>query len=207
MMCQCDNGCPVVIIPDSTQAPKGEGSGFYYTTPSGKTIVQYPKAYGWRTRYHPSTYRITVGANWTPRIPSGMQLETKGGTHLIRLSDKMDFHFLPIELYRKDFCSWARKEMASNYQKRLETRKMERIFITHCRNVFVTFTDARRAGNCVEGILNFAKRKLGIDKEELLIAPWLVQVPAKLLMRIDPHNQLVKNSISQAILRETAVSI
>lgn len=59
---------PVRVVPGDS-APAVRGHGFFYTTPSGKTIVRYPKAYGWQTLYHPSTRRIVVGRAW---------LESKG---------------------------------------------------------------------------------------------------------------------------------
>jgi hypothetical protein len=38
------------------------GESYYWTTPSGKTIVRHPNAYGWRTLYHPSTLAVECGA-------------------------------------------------------------------------------------------------------------------------------------------------
>lgn len=55
--------CPIFVIPGK-QSPKLAGDGFYFTTPSGKTIVHHPNAYGWRTQYHPSTRRVEVGSTW-----------------------------------------------------------------------------------------------------------------------------------------------
>ena len=197
---------PVEFIPDSIQPPRMEGESSYHTTPGGK-IVHHPSAYGYRTIYHCSTLHTTVGQNWVPKIPKGMELRTEGGTHLIRLTDGMDLHFSARALLRKDFCSWARKEMANNYKARLASRRLNKLFQMQSKNVSVTFTDARRAGNCIRGILDYAKRKLALNEERILSAPWLCQVPAKLLLRIDPTNQLVKNSINQAIMREYAVCI
>jgi hypothetical protein len=197
---------PVVFIPNSKQPPKVKGHSFYHTTPGGR-IVHHPNAYGYRTVYHASTIHTTVGENWVPKIPKGMKLLTKGGTHLVRLSDGMDLHFSAGTLLRKDFCTWARKEMANNYRKRIQTQRLQKLFYKHARTVSVNFTDARQAGNCVQGILEYAKRKLNLEKERLLQAPWLCQVPAKLLLRLDPNNKLVINSITRAIMRETAVCI
>ena len=39
----------------------------YHTTPSGKTVVTYPNAYGWPTIYHCSTEQIVVGRGWIVR--------------------------------------------------------------------------------------------------------------------------------------------
>jgi len=58
----------VVILEGSKKRenspPKLVGSSGYHTTPSGKTIVTHPGAYGWRTVYHCSTERIEVGREW-----------------------------------------------------------------------------------------------------------------------------------------------
>lgn len=45
-------------------APRVEGASYYWTTPSGKTVVRYPSAYKWPTRYHSSTRRVVVGVDW-----------------------------------------------------------------------------------------------------------------------------------------------
>lgn len=56
---------PVSLV-DGDRAPKLVGSGYYWTTPSGKTIVHHPSAYGWRTWYHCSTRTVEVGRDWRP---------------------------------------------------------------------------------------------------------------------------------------------
>ena len=206
MICSEGNSRPISLV-DGNAPPRITGNSYYFTTPSGKTIVRHPSAYGWRTVYHHSTRRIEVGKNWNPKIPKGMELRTKSGAHLIRLSDGMGFHFDAKEILRQDFCTWARKEMARNYRKRLESNKLAKTFRLQVNNTLVNFDDARRAGNCAQGILDYAKRRLNLEKEELLIAPWLTKVPAKLLIRIDPHNVSVRNSINQAILREILICI
>jgi hypothetical protein len=59
---RCDRR-PVCVIPGAS-APTCEGAGYYFTTPSGKTVVHHPNAYGYRTLYHCSTRRVEVGARW-----------------------------------------------------------------------------------------------------------------------------------------------
>jgi hypothetical protein len=54
---------PVVIVPGNAP-PVREGESYYWTTPSGKTVVCHPNAYGWRTWYHCSTLCVVVGAEW-----------------------------------------------------------------------------------------------------------------------------------------------
>lgn len=185
----------VTVILGSNQKPTRTGS--------------FGVSYGnrWRRLYVPSTIQISVGENWTPKIPKGMTLNTKNGVHLIRESDGMDFHFQAKEILRKDFCTWARKQMAKNYINRITTSRLEKQYQQKVGNTYVNFHDARRAGNCVTGILSWAKRKLQVNESDILSAPWLYQFPAKLLNWLDGENQLVKNSINQAYLRETAVCI
>jgi hypothetical protein len=62
------NHVDVVVLEGSKKRensqPKLIGHAGYHTTPSGKTIVTYPSAYGWPTVYHCSTEHIEVGGNW-----------------------------------------------------------------------------------------------------------------------------------------------
>ncbi len=55
--------CPVVAV-EGDSAPRVAGRCYYGTTPSGRTIVQCPNAYGWPTLYHRSTRRVEVGIEW-----------------------------------------------------------------------------------------------------------------------------------------------
>jgi hypothetical protein len=54
---------PVVVV-DGGAAPRLTGESYYWTTPSGKTRVRHPKAYGWYTRYWHSTLAVEVGRDW-----------------------------------------------------------------------------------------------------------------------------------------------
>ena len=54
----------IQVIVGSYQSPKLTGDHPYFTTPSGKTIINYPNAYNWPKSYHPSTRRIEVGLEW-----------------------------------------------------------------------------------------------------------------------------------------------
>jgi hypothetical protein len=55
---------PVQIVWGSDRAPQLLGRSYHWTTPSGRTEVYHPHAYGWRVLYHPSTRRIVVGDRW-----------------------------------------------------------------------------------------------------------------------------------------------
>jgi len=54
---------PVEVIAGGAP-PAVQGEGYYWTTPSGKTIVHYPSAYRWPKWYHRSTLRVVVGEQW-----------------------------------------------------------------------------------------------------------------------------------------------
>ncbi len=49
---------------DGFDEPQLRGHRQYWTTPSGKTVVRFPNAYKWPTKYHHSTLHIVVGAGW-----------------------------------------------------------------------------------------------------------------------------------------------
>lgn len=54
---------PIYIV-GGLSAPRMWGNRGYWTTPSGKTIVHHPMAYGWRTWYHGDSREIFVGVEW-----------------------------------------------------------------------------------------------------------------------------------------------
>lgn len=74
--------------------------------------------------------------------------------------------------------------------------------------VCVTLADNRAAGNCVEGTLAFAERKLQIPREEILAGGHLFAVPAsRLLAGANDEADWVKAAIRRAWLRETMLAI
>jgi hypothetical protein len=54
----------IEVVPGIALAPRTVGQSYYWTTPSGRTIVHHPQAYGYRTLYHASTRRVIVGEQW-----------------------------------------------------------------------------------------------------------------------------------------------
>jgi hypothetical protein len=59
------SGTPYTIVVEPGNAgPRLEGKSYYWTTPSGLTVVRHPNAYSWPKLYHPSTRRIVVGRRW-----------------------------------------------------------------------------------------------------------------------------------------------
>jgi len=59
--------CELVIRVGGPAKPKYDGREAYYTTPSGRTEVAHPNAYGYSTIRHPSTLTCTVGWGWVRR--------------------------------------------------------------------------------------------------------------------------------------------
>jgi hypothetical protein len=54
---------PIQIV-DGHRPPRVVGQDYYWTTPSGKTIVRHPNAYKWPTVYHGSTRRVAIGRDY-----------------------------------------------------------------------------------------------------------------------------------------------
>lgn len=73
-----ENGITVNVVPKSRKAPKLNGESFYFTTPSGKTIVRHPSAYDWLTLYHPSTRSVDVGEGWLKRHKGRVHVDASG---------------------------------------------------------------------------------------------------------------------------------
>jgi hypothetical protein len=96
------------------------------------------------------------------------------GILLRRVSDGMDYHPEDADWTAKDFATRVRKAMAANWAKRREAKRAAKqaaldaaeaarvAAIRECElaTTRVTLDDSRRAGNCVEGSLAFAERKL-----------------------------------------------
>jgi hypothetical protein len=62
------------------------------------------------------------------------------------------------------------------------------------------------AGNCVEGSLVYAERRLHIPREEIIRGGYLFSVPALRLLATNGHDG-VQRAVRAAWLRETTVSI
>jgi hypothetical protein len=202
----------VVIIKNSWQKPKTEGHGYYFTTPGGKRIY-HPSSYGWPMVYHGSTLHVTVGAKWIARVrrnlenpPKGMRwTRDNGKICLIRKTDKMDFHPSYDSLSSKNFVTFVRKEMAKNYSLRLQTRRLEKIQNAQLSGCRVLLEDSRRAGNCVEGSLQFAEKRLNLSREQILAAPFLGGVSGARLLATGNEN--ARRATLCAWERETTISI
>jgi hypothetical protein len=147
------------------------------------------------------------------KAPKGMIFEIdKMGLLLRRKTDGMDFHLTGDMLERKNFATFVRQEMASNYKLRLDVKKRnkvfernEKVFQSDLKTTMVTLFDSRKAGNCVEGSLIFAKRFLKIPRQEILNGGFMFKVNGRNLY--NSGDERAKNAVKTAWLRETTVCI
>lgn len=147
--------------------------------------------------------------------PRGMVFQIDGtGILLKRISDGMDFHPENYQFKAKNFAYIVRAAMADNFKKRLIYRaytkkqaKIEKIFKRDISNTYVNLLDSKRAGNCIEGSLTFAEKRLGINRDEIIKNGYLFQVNAERLIKVDPNNNRVLSAVRAAWNRETTVSI
>ncbi len=149
------------------------------------------------------------------RAPAGMRWTKKDGLCLIRESDGMDYHPTTADLQARDFSRRCRAAMSANYTARLNakreakrTTRWERQFTRDLATTRVTLHDSRRAGNCIEGSLRFAERKLGIAREAIIAGGHLFTVPAKRLLALaNGETDRAMAAVRAAWTRETTVCI
>lgn len=164
------------------------------------------------------------------RAPAGMIFDLDdNGILLRRLSDGMDFHPDKTTLMAKNWIGLTRAAMAKNYsarqaQKRAEKQaendkaaaaKRQAQYLADSATTRVSIVDARRAGNCLEGCVAFAVRKLRVSREQLHVdgnrlgpAAHLVTFRADFLRSVaNGDGPRVEAAIRAAYERETAISI
>lgn len=185
-------------------------TSYYRIGPNGKKLIY---VYGFE---NPEKRVISA--------PKGMIFtRDENGLMLQRLTDKMDYHVSVENLLRKDFATYVRKMMAANYSARQNQRKQEKIaaleaaknkaraefleqlFKKDLKTTMVTLNDSRKAGNCVEGTLAFAERKLGISRQEIMSGGHLFSVAADKILKFGESRALAAAKI--AWQRETSVCI
>ena len=158
---------------------------------------------------------VIVGSSFVKRIkvPAGTRFAKDNlGIHVVRASDKMDFHFLPKILLDKDFCAQIRRGLVEKFKSNQKAKKaakadtqFEKTFQRQIRSTYVSLEDSRRAGNCVEGSIAFAQRKFGSSREDIVGGQWLYTVPAVRVMATqDPR---AVRAVRCAWQRETTISI
>lgn len=145
-------------------------------------------------------------------VPVGFGLQKAGyNLMLVRDSDGADYHPLPDEM-RDAPATWVPKLEANAIRRaeieaRLASENSD-FRAKYSANTMVTLDDSRRAGNCVEGSLQFAERKLKLSRDEVLSARHLFAVPAERLMRVANGDAArVKLAIVRAWERETTITI
>ena len=95
--------------------------------------------------------------------------------------------------------AWKLQDSSSKIQKQIDK---------NTNKIFVTLEDSRKAGNCIEGTLQFAERKLKIDRKTILDSSYLFMIPAYKLLKVAGADiDRVRNTIRIAWMRETLVSI
>lgn len=129
-----------------------------------------------------------------------------------RSDSRIDYHFNSGDVLRDNAVRNLLHALRHNHGVRLQqnratraAKQYERIFQREVVSTRVTLEDSRRAGNCVEGSLDYAEKKLGIQRQEILNTGYLFSVPATLLMR--NGEPLPMRAVRVAFMRETTVSI
>jgi hypothetical protein len=170
-----------------------------------------------------ATYVHIDGTDKTQYAPKGMVFSSDdNGVFLKRLSDGMDYHITDEDWKSKRFATRIRKGMAENFKVRRlqkvaekqaanslkEKESIDKIFKRDLSTTRVTLLDSRKAGNCIEGSLAFAERKLNIKRDEILEAGYLFSVSAKRLLAVANGDMArVLAACKVAWQRETLISI
>lgn len=141
------------------------------------------------------------------------------GVLLRRSTDAMDYHPTGEDWRARNFAARVRSGMAANLvlrraqnqaeknaaKDKQEAARVEKIKAREIANTRVTLRDSRQAGNCIEGSLVFAEKKLGLTRAEILAGDYLFSVSAARLMR--SNDAAAKRAIEVAWKRETTISI
>lgn len=157
------------------------------------------------------------------RAPAGLRFERDdNGLKVVRVSDGMDYHPDARDWAAPDFARRVRAGLKENRRIRLahkrrdaqeakdlrNAQRLEKLFRRDLPTTRVTLADSRAAGNCVEGSLAFAERKLGLSREDVLSAGYLFSVPAsRLLAAANGSTPLATAAARAAWRRETMISI
>jgi hypothetical protein len=153
-----------------------------------------------------------INRRWIAPVGMKFEIDNNPSLQLIRLSDGMDYHPTGEDLRSKNWIARCRAAMAKNYTARMAAKKLarenarfEKIKAREIGSVRVTLQDSRRAGNCVEGSIRFAERRLGMTRDQVLAGDYLLTVQAeKLLASNEPR---AKAAVEIAWSRETMVQI
>lgn len=159
--------------------------------------------------------------------PSDLRFSKDANGILVkRISGGMDYHPTGEDWLAKDFWTRVRAGLAHNFVARRAAKKAEKkladetkksakiaaekeaVYQRQIKSTRVTLEDSRRAGNCIEGSLAFAERKLGLSRQEIIDAGYLFSVPATTLISHAGENiDQVNRAVRIAWVRETEISI
>jgi hypothetical protein len=161
------------------QSPQYSGESYYYTTPSGKTIIRHPSAYRWPKVYHNSTQRITVGQQWVDKCQNRQVLND--GTIIFIDTKQSKYGFNIFEgcinnegcwyITRNNRSYHINKNFVTNIlpikdlikQTIIAWKKQDKIDQAHIllnkepHKIWVSIQDSIECGNCVSMTHNFAK--------------------------------------------------
>lgn len=149
----------------------------------------------------------------TLRAPSGTEWDHDGS--IITRDYSCEYHPTCEDLLARNFAARVRAGLAEAKVRRAAARELKReqdrqwrIYERESASCRVTLLDSRAAGNCIEGSLRFAERKLGLTREEIMQAQWLIGVSASRLLAVaNGDAKAVERAIRVAFQRETTVAI
>jgi hypothetical protein len=134
------------------------------------------------------------------------------GVKIQSLDGKKDYHFSTDEIFNGGI-SGMMKILRINVARQMEQKKSAarakrdaEIYAREIGSVRVTLSDSRRAGNCIEGSLQYAESRLHIPRSQILDADYLFSVPASKLLAVNGHEG-VERAVRSAWMRETMVQI
>lgn len=144
--------------------------------------------------------------------PAGLKFAKDGEGVKILAKDGTDYHPTLHEWRSSRFAGMIREKLtakrtavrAAAALKRTQAR-VEAVFQRDLSTTRVNLDDSRRAGNCIEGSLAFAERRLSMTRSEILDGGWLVSVSGSRLAKTGDARALA--AVRSAWARETTVSI
>jgi hypothetical protein len=136
--------------------------------------------------------------------PSGLKFGWDDNGPLIVSKDGTEYHFDHSDLKAKNFAQNLRNKLSETRLARRKIKnaqKAQKLLDKELKRVRITLQDSRRAGNCLQGTINYLSQN-GYDRR-FIVSP-LASVPAKNLDLKDPK---VRAAAIAAYQRETLESI
>lgn len=165
----------------------------------------------WRSGKTADVWRMNKMARRV-QVPAGLRFAIDDLGALVIAADGTDYHPTASEWMSTKFASVIRAALAAKRaavrQAALAARESARVAkirdrqMASCR---VTLADSRRAGNCVEGSLAFAERRLRLNRAEILAGGHLIHVSGAALLATGDAR--ARRAVEVAWQRETTVCI